>query len=181
MNKTLRKILVVFIVAIVAFGSYVTTCGLGSFDSIKDLMKFGLDINGGVYVVLEADEEDIAGLSNEELVGVMDQTRAVLNNRVNAMGLAEATVSIEGSNRIRVEMPGVEDAQEAIETIGQTAQLSFVLADGTVALTGDYVKDASIDTDPNNGGYKINLEFTADGKDLFAEATRLAYDVAFGL
>ncbi len=174
MNEKLRKVLAGLIMIAVLFGWYVTIFGIGSFNSIKDLMKFGLDINGGVYVVLEADSEDVEGLSTEELKDVMDQTRAVLNNRVNAMGISEATVSLEGTNRIRVEMPGVEDAQEAIEQIGRTAQLSFLLADGSVVLTGEDVKDAGIDTDPQNGGYKINLEFTMDGGDKFAEATRLA-------
>ena len=174
MNEKLRKVLVGLVIIAVLFGWYVTIFGIGSVNSIKELMKFGLDINGGVYVVLEADSEDVEGLSSEELKEVMDQTRAVLDNRVNAMGISEATVSLEGTNRIRVEMPGVSDAQEAIEQIGKTAQLSFVLADGTVALTGDYVKDAGIDTDTQNGGYKITLEFTSDGADLFTEATRLA-------
>jgi len=174
MNEKLRKVLAGLVIIAVLFGWYVTIFGIGSFSSIKDLMKFGLDINGGVYVVLEADSEDIEGLSAEELKDVMDQTRAVLDNRVNAMGISEATVSLEGTNRIRVEMPGVEDAQEAIEQIGRTAQLSFLLADGSVVLTGEDVKDAGIDTDPQNGGYKINLEFTMDGGDKFAEATRLA-------
>jgi len=174
MNEKLRKVLAGLVIIAVLFGWYVTIFGIGSFNSIKDLMKFGLDINGGVYVVLEADSEDIEGLSTEELKDVMDQTRAVLDNRVNAMGISEATVSLEGTSRIRVEMPGVEDAQEAIEQIGRTAQLSFLLADGSVVLTGEDVKDAGIDTDPQNGGYKINLEFTMDGGDKFAEATRLA-------
>lgn len=56
----------------------------------------------------------------------MDQTRAVIDNRVNQMGVAEASVTIEGTNRIRVEMPGVENADEAIQAIGKTANsISF--------------------------------------------------------
>ena len=144
------------VVIAVLFGWYVTVFGIGSVNSIKDVMKFGLDINGGVYVVMEADKEDIADLSSQELAEVMEQTRTVLNNRVNAMGISEATVSLEGNNRLRVEMPGVEDAQEAIDQIGRTAQMQFLLADGTVVLTGNEVKNAAIDTDSQNGGYKIN-------------------------
>ena len=93
MNNKLRKVLAGLVIIALVFGWYVSVFGIGSMNSIKDLMKFGLDINGGVYVVLEADSEDIEGLSDEELKQVMDQTRAVLNNRVNAMGIAEATVS----------------------------------------------------------------------------------------
>ena len=52
---------------------------------------------------------DYAKMSDDELRQVMEQTRAVLNNRVNAMGISEATVSIEGTDRLRVEMPGVDN------------------------------------------------------------------------
>ena len=153
MNAKLRKILAVLVVIAVLFGWYVTIFGIGSVSSIKDVMKFGLDINGGVYVVLEADEEDTADMTADELKEVMEQTRAVLNNRVNAMGISEATVSLEGTNRLRVEMPGVDNAQEAIEQIGKTAQLRFLLADGSEVLTGNEVKNAYMDTDSENGGY----------------------------
>lgn len=171
MGSKLKKVFAILVFIVVIVGWYASVCGLGPINSIKDTMKYGLDINGGVYVVLEADQEDIANLSSEELRQVMEQTRAVLNNRVNAMGISEATVNIEGTDRLRIEMPGVEDAQEAIEQIGKTAQLSFLTADGKVVFTGEEVKDAGIDTDTEHGGYKITLEFTAEGSDLFAEAT----------
>lgn len=174
MNSKLKKILASLVVICVLFGWYVTVFGIGSVNSIKDVMKFGLDINGGVYVVMEADKEDIADLSSQELADVMEQTRVVLNNRVNAMGISEATVSQEGTNRLRVEMPGVEDAQEAIDQIGRTAQMQFLLADGSVVLTGNEVKDAVIDTDSENGGYKIVLSFSSAGSDKFAAATKKA-------
>lgn len=174
MNSKVKKILSGLIVIAILFGWYVTIFGVGPVKSIKDVMKFGLDINGGVYVVLEASADDIENLKGEELSKVMEQTRAVLDKRVNAMGISEATVSLEGKDRIRVEMPGVEDAEQAIEQIGKTAQLRFLLADGTVALTGSDIKDAAIDTDTTNGGYKIVLNFTKDGTDKFAAATEKA-------
>jgi len=172
MNSKLRKVLAGLVIIAVLVGWYISIFGVGPISSIKDAMKFGLDINGGVYVVLEADDEDTKDLSAAELKEVMEQTRAVLNNRVNAMGISEATVSLEGTNRLRVEMPGVENAEQAIEQIGKTAQLRFLLADGTEVLTGDQVKDARIDTDTENGGYKIVLEFTNEGSAKFEEATR---------
>ena len=174
MNAKLRKFLIILVVIAILAGWYITVFGVGSVSSIKDVMKFGLDINGGVYVGLEADEDDIADVSKQDLSEMMEQTRAVLNNRVNAMGISEATVSLEGTDRLRVEMPGVKDAQEAIDQIGKTAQLRFLLADGSEVLSGDDVKDANIDTDTQNGGYKIVLEFNSSGVDKFAEATRKA-------
>jgi len=170
MSSKLRKILACVIVIVVLVGWYITVFGMGSLNSIKDVMKFGLDINGGVYVVMEA-ETDATGT---ELDTIMEQTRAVLDKRVNAMGISEATVSLEGNKRIRIEIPGVEDVQDAISNIGRTAQLRFLLADGTEVLTGEDVKDAGVNTDTEHGGYLIQLEFTADGAAKFEEATRKA-------
>lgn len=167
MKPKVRKILSVIIMLIVALGWYVTIFGIGSIKPLKDQMKFGLDINGGVYVVMEADTD----LKGAQLKKTMEQTRTVLNNRVNAMGLSEATVSLEGDKRIRVEMPGVKNAQQAIDQIGKTAQLRFLLANGEEVMTGTDVKDAGISTDQEHGGYKINLEFTKKGAEKFSKAT----------
>ncbi len=170
MNLKVRRILSVLILAVVVFGWYVSIFGIGNYKSIKDALKFGLDINGGVYVVMEAETK----AKGAELKGLMEQTKEVLNNRVNAMGISESTVVIEGNNRLRVEMPGVKDAEAAIDQIGKTAQLRFILADGSEVLTGDRVKDASISPDSQNGGYKIDLKFDSKGTKLFEEGTSKA-------
>ena len=150
------------------FAWYVSVFGIGSIDSAKDALKYGLDIDGGVYVVMEADTD----LKGEELKKLMDQTRAVLDNRVNQMGVAESSVTIEGDNRLRVEIPGAENAEEAIKAVGKTAQLQFVLADGSVVLDGSNVKDAQIATDGSK--YKILLDFDSEGAAKFESGTKTA-------
>ena len=169
MNKLRSKIVSVIIIAALIFGWFVSIHGLKG-HNLKDDLKYGLDINGGVYVLLEAETNE----TGPELTKIMNQTKSVLENRVNAMGISEAQVSIEGTKRLRVELPGVEDADEAIKQIGRTAQLKFLLPDGTEALTGDGVRDSQVATDSNNGGYKITIDFTADGSNKFAEATEAA-------
>ncbi|MCE2604162.1 hypothetical protein LH384_34285, partial [Pseudomonas aeruginosa] len=82
-------------------------------------------------------------------------TQADIEKRVNEMGLAEPTVTVEGTNRIRVELPGAEDAEEAIDQIGKTAQLQFALADGTIVLDGSNVKNATTGM-AEDGGYAVN-------------------------
>ena len=62
----------------------------------------GLDLQGGVMVRLEAPE----GTSMEE----MEAAKSVIENRINGLGVAEPEVRLEGTNRISVELPGVEDA-----------------------------------------------------------------------
>lgn len=170
MSQRVKRILAVLVILITFFAWYVSIFGIGSIDSAKDALKYGLDINGGVYVVMEADTD----LEGEELRHMMEQTRAVLDNRVNQMGVAESQVTIEGDKRIRVEIPGAEDAEEAIEAVGKTAQLQFILSDGSVVVDGSHVKDAQIGTD--GASYKIDLEFDSEGAVLFEEGTKKAYN-----
>ena len=168
MNLNLKRGLVVLLIIALCFGWFVSLFGIGEIDSVKSALKYGLDINGGVYVVMEA-QTDAEG---EELAALMEQTRAVIDNRVNQMGVAESTVTIEGTNRIRVEIPGVEDAEDAINAIGKTAKLNFILSDGTVVVDGSMVKDAQVGTD--GASYVIHLSFDSEGAERFAEGTRKA-------
>ena len=94
MNYTFRKILAVFIALCVVFGWLVTVTGIGPLTPLKDRMSLGLDIKGGVYVVMEANEDDIKGMSDEELREAMEQTQTVIENRINANGLGEPTITI---------------------------------------------------------------------------------------
>lgn len=170
MSTIKKRVLAIIICLITIAGWYITVFGIGSIDSVKDKLKLGLDIEGGVYVVMEAQTDQ----KGDELKTTMEQTQAVIENRVNQMGLSEANVTIEGEKRIRVELPGVEDTDEAIEQIGRTAQLSFKLADGSLILDGSDVKNASINKDSDNGGYLIELEFSNAGGGKFEKATTTA-------
>ena len=174
MNYKLKRVFAVLFVIIIVAGWYLTLVGAGPIQPLKDRMKLGLDVKGGVYVVMEAKTD----LKGDDLREAMEQTQAVIEERVNQMGLAEPVVTIEGEKRIRVELPGAEDAQEAIDHIGRTAQLQFALADGTIVLDGGNVKDATIATDNESAGYAVALEFDSEGSDLFHQATSQAYSGA---
>lgn len=163
----MKKALAVVLTIVIIFGWYVTLAGIGSFAPIKDQMKLGLDLKGGVYVVMEAQ----TNATGDDLKQLMSQTQAVIEKRVNQLGLSEPVVTIEGQNRIRVELPGAENATDAINAIGKTAQLQFVMSDGTVVLDGSQVKDAGIQQDQENGGYAIGLKFNSKGAEAFKQAT----------
>lgn len=88
---------------------------------LRGPQPLGLDLVGGLRVLLEADiptdqftREDLGETANN------------VSRRVNALGLTEATVQVQGNNRVLVELPGVRDREQAIETIQQTALLEFV-------------------------------------------------------
>ena len=82
----------------------------------------GLDLQGGLQVLLEAD------VPPEEPVSPDDMTaaRQIIGQRVNALGVVEPLVQVEGERRILVELPGIANAEEAIELIRETALLEFV-------------------------------------------------------
>lgn len=163
----MKKTLAVILSVIILLGWFVTLHGIGSLGPIWEQMKLGLDLKGGVYVVMEAQTK----ATGDDLKKIMSQTQAVIEKRVNQMGLSEPIVTIEGNNRIRVELPGAEDADSAIKSIGKTAQLQFVMSDGTLVLDGSMVKDAGIASDKDHGGYAISLEFDKKGAEAFKDAT----------
>jgi protein-export membrane protein SecD len=80
----------------------------------------GLDIQGGLRVLLEA--ESAQPVTSDQ----MDQVRTIIERRVNSLGVAEAVVQRAGQNRIIIELPGVSDPQAAIDLVQQTALLEFV-------------------------------------------------------
>ena len=168
----MKKIAAIVVTVIIAVVWVITVVGIGPAGPVQDKIKLGLDISGGVYVVLEADTD----ATGSDLQALMEQTQMIIEQRVNEMGLSEPVITIEGNNRIRVELPGVDDPEQAIQTIGTTARLQFLLADGTVALEGTDVAGSSVKSDPDHGGYLITLEFTSAGGQKFYEATTRAYN-----
>ena len=83
--------------------------------------NLGLDLKGGTQIVLETKDSERVKADAEST----DRALSVIRGRVDALGVAEPTLARSGSNRIIVELPGVQDPREAAEVIGQTAQLSF--------------------------------------------------------
>jgi protein-export SecD/SecF family membrane protein len=128
-------------------------------------INLGLDLRGGVYVMLKA--EDPAGAGGGD---ALDRAITVIRNRIDALGLAEPIIQREGADRIRIELAGIADQQAAREVIGRTAMLKFVGPDGEVLLTGGDLRDAYSTFDGMNQP-AVGLEFTAEGTAKFAEAT----------
>lgn len=170
--KTKNILIFIVMILVVVAAAFTAINGIDAgnlkIGSIQESIKLGLDIEGGVYVVLEADTD----ATGESLTQIMDQTQEVIRRRVDAMGLTEPNIVREGTNRIRIELPGVSDAQEAIKAIGMTAQLKFVMLDGTVILTGDQVKNAELTFDPKTDKPAVALEFNGEGTEAFRLGTK---------
>lgn len=173
MKKTLLFLL---IVALICAAGYTAINGMEfkgkKITKVKDSIGLGLDLAGGVYVVLEADTD----LQGAELQKAMEQTKMIINERVDSLGVAEPNITIEGSNRIRIELAGLEDPQEAIEMIGKTAQLQFLTSDGVEILSGKNVKSSEVGFYQSEFGDQpsVSLEFDKEGAVAFKEATEKA-------
>lgn len=85
-------------------------------------IRLGLDLQGGLQVLLEADVPPEQEVTPEDL----STARIIIDRRVNALGVTEPLVQTEGERRILVELPGVDDPQEALSLIQETALLEFV-------------------------------------------------------
>lgn len=114
----------------------------GDFTPELDLaitQRLGLDLVGGLRVLLQADV-DTSALTGDNLRDTMRETVNNINRRVNGLGLTEATVQLQGIDRVLVELPGIRDREQAVSTIQQTALLEFVdfggLGGAAQSLTG---------------------------------------------
>jgi len=87
-------------------------------------IPLGLDLQGGLHLVLEVDK---TGLSQAEGERAVDRAITVIRGRIDEFGVAEPLIQKEGQDRIVVQLPGITDAQRAKDLIGKTAQLEFNL------------------------------------------------------
>ncbi len=132
-------------------------------------IKRGLDIAGGLYVLLEAVETGEAEVDADAI----ERAAAVIRMRVDELGVAEPVIVTQGSKRIRIELPDIENPEEAREIIGRTARLSFIGPDAKEILTGANLVRAQAMRDPSGRDpYPfVSLEFDDEGTRKFAEAT----------
>lgn len=131
-------------------------------------MQLGLDLQGGVHIVLEARDTETGRVTDEAMTGAI----SIIERRINALGVAEPTIQRQGARRIVVELPGVTDHQQAIDVIGQTAILEIQDPFGRTQLTGADLKDARLGLD-QFGRPSIDIEFTPAGAEKFARLTTL--------
>ena len=98
-------------------------------------VRQGLDLQGGIQVLLEAQVPEGATLQSES----MEAAKLIIERRVNALGVVEPLIQLAQNNRIIVELPGVKDPDRAVQTFGQTGRLEFVGSGSTPLQLGDKV------------------------------------------
>lgn len=131
----------------------------------------GLDLTGGVYTVYQATDPAV-----EDFDIKMQGAQLILRDRLDAKGFTEATITREGTDKIRVEIPinstsEIQDPNEVSKFIGTPAKLEFVGPDGVAILEGSDITKAQAARDPENGQYMVSFELSEEGTKKFGEAT----------
>ncbi|MGL4108500.1 protein translocase subunit SecD [Clostridium sp. LP20] len=169
--KTKGKSSVLFILstlAIIVF-AYIGINGLEvagwQFKPFEDTITKGLDLQGGVSVVMEIQDEEV---TKEDL----EKTKESLSLRVNKIGVAETVVTTEGDRKIRIDIPGQYNSGEIVENLGKTGELTFKSPEGEVLLTGKDIQKSAVVSNAETGKPEVSLEMTDEGKQKFADATQ---------
>jgi preprotein translocase subunit SecD len=141
MPQSTRNTLV-FIIVLTILSAFIVWPGNPGLNKPLDLpitrdirVVLGLDLQGGLQLVLQAKPTSDTPLDPEAMATV----KSIIENRVNALGVTEPLVQIQGSSRILVELPGIKNPEDAIRSIGQTGELEFIDAGDVPPIEGSLV------------------------------------------
>lgn len=164
----LSSLIILIIISILAgflslSGLYGLKAGDYRVKSFGEIIVKGLDLQGGTSVLLEvqAPQLDAAGL---------DRVRSLINLRVDATGAVDPTITTEGTNRIRVDIPGKYESASIVEQLSKTGVLTFKDSTGAVVLEGKDIKEAAAAYN-ELGQIVVTLQMKESGVQKFADAT----------
>lgn len=136
-------VLIIFIALVAAWIDLPDNPGLRLGPFSKEIkVHEGLDLQGGLQVLLQADVPDCNAVSSD----AMDAVKGVVENRINALGVVEPLIQRQGACRIVVELPGISNPDDAIKTFGGTGLLEFVDAGDAAIKEGDIVQTTGLST-----------------------------------
>ena len=169
-GRTKVRSAILFILTLVVIVAFAYAGGRGvevagwEFKSFNKAITKGLDLQGGVSVLMEIQDENV---TKEDL----EKTRQLIDLRVNKLGVAETSVTAEGDRRVRVEIPGEYDSKDLVDSLSKTGNLTFKDADGNEVLNGSDVDEASVVINSTTNSPVVSLKLTDEGTKKFAEAT----------
>jgi len=193
MKKSLRNRILI-ILGIIAASLFFTF-------PLKNHVNLGLDLKGGMHVILQVETETLEEHSKKDAVL---RCIEILRNRIDSMGVGETVIQQVGVNSILVQLPGITDRETAKKMFGTTAKLEFrlvsdnpglmkkalegivtkgfilkytkdennpILLEDQVAMSGESITDARVDLDPARQPY-ISLTFNGEGSKQFGTVTK---------
>ena len=169
-GKSIAKLAVTFVLIVLVALLAIFGLKLNRYHSIKPVSKaisLGLDLRGGVATEYMATDTTV-----EDFDVLMESTVSALRERLTNAGFTEANVARQGADRIRVEIPGVENHEEVISIIGTPAHLEFRTPDGDVVFEGKNIKSCGVSyANEGKTQYAVSFELDDEGTKAFAEAT----------
>jgi len=180
----IRRNAIVFFIILAIFAFAVCALVYPLFD--REEMRLGLDLQGGIHMVYQADFSDLEPGTEAEAI---DGAIAVIEQRINVLGVTEPLIQKQGSDRILVELPGVSEAEKAKGLIGETTLLEFrereideegnvtwVPATATIdgkekALTSGYFKENTYVGQSSLGKIMLYFEWNEEGSEISGEVT----------
>ncbi len=185
MDQKQRNILLLSIALVLMVGSWVLLW------PPADKITQGLDIQGGLSVILTAQKSATTPVT----ASVMDRAELIVRNRVDRLGVREASIQRQGNDSLLVQIPGIKNANEALAVLGSTGQLEFVdvasiqdsatvtaitngdknvkLKKGTYKpfMTGEVVKTATVSQDQNTAQIVVNVTMDSKGTKTWGDYT----------
>lgn len=145
--------IVAFFIIVFAFAILIST----TVTPISKKINLGLDLQGGFEILYEVEPVD---KDQEVDRSLLEATVQTLNDRVNRLGISETVIDIEGEDRIRVQLAGVENQAEAREMLSTSARLSFRDVNDVEKLDGSDIKEGSAkqDFDPQTNQPIVTLQ-----------------------
>jgi len=138
-----------------------------TYQPILDTIKLGLDLRGGLRVVLQAQESEGEKVTDDTI----QKAVGIIRERVDSLGVKETTLYPQGDDRVVIEIAGEDDPEAAVNILKNTAQLEFWDEQGNVLLTGKNLKDAQARVRSSDQQGEVLLDFDSEGAKLFAAAT----------
>lgn len=191
MNLKQKNLILLATVLVLVVGSWLM------FWPPAERINMGLDIRGGLSVILRAEPDQGQQLTTD----MMDRAEAIIRNRVDGLGVKEASVQRQGVDQLLIQIPDIQDPKAALALLGETGKLEFVdvgsitdtstaaalvagdqnvklkkgtytaIEEGGVKLTGEVVKDASVAQDSQNGGIVVNVTMDSKGAKVWGTYT----------
>lgn len=167
-----RGRIIAFLLLIVVFAASIST----TTQSVVNNIKLGLDLQGGFEVLYEVQPLKDGQKITED---VLADTAQALSNRINVLGVSEPVIQVEGEDRIRVQLAGVEDQESARELLSTQANLTFRDVEDNLMLDGSDLKEGGAKASFDDKGRPIvTLELKDASK--FAEVTQKISQMPLG-
>ena len=160
-NKKNKKGFIKIMISIIVFIAIIGLC----FPRLFNNLKFGLDLQGGFEVLYQVDSID----GKEVTSDMVTNTYKTMLKRIDVLGVSEPVITVEGDNKIRVQLAGITDIEEARTILSKAANLTFRDTEDNLLMSSDVLVSGGASYGYDKG-YHVSLKIK--DKDTFYKVTK---------